>query len=180
MTSIGLPGRFVEPRKGPTNEPRMTDYVATRSGDRLRVKLSTGWTITYEDGATHAQICAPGCRRATGAIHAPKPATVERLAAALVEGIRDRDPRDPGPFRDREHLEERTPPAIEPLPRQRVGIRMHLDTPGPYDPEPDAPELDPWVDYDPGPVLTNETISDGIFWNEFESRCERGSRTDYQ
>ena len=44
---------------------------------------------------------------ATGAVKAPKRATVESLAAALVEGIRDRDPLNPGPFREREHLNER-------------------------------------------------------------------------
>ena len=68
--------------------------MATRIGNRVRVKLSTGWTITYEDGATHAQISATGYRRATGAIRAPKSArsravvTVESLADGLVERIR--------------------------------------------------------------------------------------------
>ena len=58
----------------------------------------TGWTITYEHGATHADIYAPGYRRATGATKAPKPATVERLAAALAEGIRIHNPRIGSPF----------------------------------------------------------------------------------
>ena len=72
----------------------MTDYVATRTGNRVRVKLSTGWTITYEDGAEQAQISAPGFQRATGAMSPPKSArsravvTVESLADGLVERIR--------------------------------------------------------------------------------------------
>ena len=32
----------------------MTDYVATRIGNRVRVKLSTGWTITHDDGAPNS------------------------------------------------------------------------------------------------------------------------------
>ena len=71
----------------------MTDYVATRSGGRLRVKLTTGWTITYEDGDTHANISAPGYQRATGAIKVePKRTNIESLVFALVEDIRYRDP----------------------------------------------------------------------------------------
>lgn len=72
----------------------MTDYVATRTGNRVRVKLSTGWTITYEDGAEQAQISAPGFQHATGAMSPPKSArsravvTVESLADGLVERIR--------------------------------------------------------------------------------------------
>lgn len=74
----------------------MTDYVATRTGDRVRVKLSTGWTITYEDGTEHARISGPGwVANDTRAITRPKPATVENLVAALVEGIRGMDPRPP-------------------------------------------------------------------------------------
>ena len=60
-----------------------TDYVATRTGDQVRVKLSTGWTIIYIDGATHAQISAPGSRRVYRSVEAPNPPTVENLATAL-------------------------------------------------------------------------------------------------
>ena len=63
----------------------MTDYVATRTGARVRVKLSTGWTITHFGSDPRADISHPGYRRVTGDIPAPRSATVESLAAALVK-----------------------------------------------------------------------------------------------
>ena len=81
----------------------MTDYVATRTGDRVRVKLSTGWTITHTDGDPRADIYAPGGLR-FGTVRAPKPATIERLAAALVERSRVYDQSD-YPERDSPQIE---------------------------------------------------------------------------
>ena len=92
----------------------MTDYVATRTGDRVRVKLSTGWMISHDDDARLADIIAPsgaliGAVQVVewhwvppegGASHPtrkmqghtrPRSATVETLTAALVEYVRDHD-----------------------------------------------------------------------------------------
>ena len=71
----------------------LVDYVRDHDnpvppGDRVRVKLSTGWTITHTGGEPTADISHPGYRRVTGAVPAPSPATVESLAAALVKFIR--------------------------------------------------------------------------------------------
>ena len=90
----------------------MTDYVATRTGNRVRVKLSTGWTITHTDGERTAHISPPGYRRATGAIRADKRETVERLVAAVVDGLRDMDPNIRGPFNGHEWPDDPEPGFI--------------------------------------------------------------------
>ncbi len=55
-------------------------HVATRTGDRVRVKLSTGWRITHTDGERTADASAPGYRQATGAIRAsPAPALTNEV-----------------------------------------------------------------------------------------------------
>ena len=81
----------------------MTDYVATRTGDRVRVRLSTGWTISHDDGARLGDITDPSgalidavqvvewdwAPTEGGASHATSTATVESLSAALAEYVRD-------------------------------------------------------------------------------------------
>ena len=81
----------------------MTDYVATRTGDRTTVRLSTGWTISHDAGARLADITDPSgylidavqvvewnwAPTEGGASHATTTATVESLAAALAEYVRD-------------------------------------------------------------------------------------------
>ena len=87
---------------------------------------------------THGCVTRAGYRQATGAIRAPKPATVEGLAAALVDGLRNMDPKPLGPFN---------------------GHERH-----------DGAESNPWVESSPAPALTNEVISDGVFWDASISR----------
>ena len=81
----------------------MTDYVATRTGDRIRIRLSTGWGISHDDGARLGDITDPSgylidamqvvewdwAPTEGGASHATTTATVESLAAALAEYVRD-------------------------------------------------------------------------------------------
>ena len=81
----------------------MTDYVATRTGNRVRVRLSTGWSISHDAGARLGDITAPSgalidavqvvewnwSPTEGGASHATTTATVESLAAALAEYVRD-------------------------------------------------------------------------------------------
>ena len=88
----------------------MTDYVATRTGDKVHVRLSTGWSITHTDGRRLGDIASSpwpvGDSEGRlidaiqvvewewvppegGAPHATTTATVESLAAALDEYVRD-------------------------------------------------------------------------------------------
>jgi hypothetical protein len=88
----------------------MTDYQATRTGDEVQVRLSNGWTITHTDGRRLADISSTpwpvGDSEGRlidaiqvvewewvppegGAAHATTTATVESLAAALDEYVRD-------------------------------------------------------------------------------------------
>ena len=81
----------------------MTDYVATRTGDRTAVRHEDRWTITHTDGARLADITDPSgalidavqvvewdwAPTEGGASHATSTATVESLSAALVEYVRD-------------------------------------------------------------------------------------------
>ena len=86
----------------------MTDYVANRTGDRTRVRIATGWTITHAAGARLADIIdldhnvIDAVRVAAGGSW-PRPnsgyrgttnPTVEDLIAALVEYVRDPDGSD--------------------------------------------------------------------------------------
>ena len=68
----------------------MTDYVATRTGDRVRVKLSTGWTITYTDEERPADVSAPGYRQATGAIERRCITRGQPLVAELLGEVEHR------------------------------------------------------------------------------------------
>ena len=93
----------VAPGSGPTNGDRMTDYVATRTGDRTTVRHDDRWTITHTAGARLADITDPSgnlidavqvvewdwAPTEGGASHATSTATVESLSAALVEYVRD-------------------------------------------------------------------------------------------
>ena len=97
----------------------MTDYVATRTGNRVQVELSTGWTITHTDGRRLGDIASSpwpvGDSEGRlidavqvvewewappdgGAPHATTTATVESLAAALDEYVRDHDGADARPW----------------------------------------------------------------------------------
>jgi hypothetical protein len=81
----------------------MTDYVATRTGNRTRVKLSTGWTLAHDDGEQLADISDPDRNVidsvrifAVGMGHRPldpsgrgRTPTVEDLVATLVAYVRD-------------------------------------------------------------------------------------------
>ena len=65
-------------------------HVATRTGDRVRVKLSTGWTITYTDGERPADVSAPGYRQATGAIERRCITRGQPLIAKLLAEVEHR------------------------------------------------------------------------------------------
>ena len=96
------------PGPGQDRTANMTDYVATRTGDRVHIELSTGWTITHTDGRRLGDITAPSgslidamqvvewnwAPTEGGTPHATTTATVESLAAALDEYVRDHDDLD--------------------------------------------------------------------------------------